>query len=74
MRKQPEGPCNAHLGIRTDREELALVVAHRLSTVRRADRIVVLEMGRVVEEGNHDALLAKEGVYARLHRLHTFDD
>jgi subfamily B ATP-binding cassette protein MsbA len=43
-----------------------LVIAHRLSTVRRADRIVVLEGGRVVEEGRHDELLLRGGTYARL--------
>ena len=46
-----------------------LVIAHRLSTVRHADKIVVMENGRVVEEGTHDDLLAKEGVYARLHAM-----
>jgi ABC-type multidrug transport system fused ATPase/permease subunit len=41
----------------------ALVIAHRLSTVRRADRIVVMSAGRVVESGAHDELMAAEGVY-----------
>jgi subfamily B ATP-binding cassette protein MsbA len=46
-----------------------LVIAHRLATVRKADRIVVLDRGSIVEEGNHDTLLAKGGTYARLHSL-----
>ncbi|HEX7125686.1 MAG TPA: ABC transporter transmembrane domain-containing protein [Thermodesulfobacteriota bacterium] len=45
-----------------------LIIAHRLSTVRRADRLVVLDRGRVVEEGTHDALLARGGLYERLYR------
>jgi ATP-binding cassette subfamily B protein len=51
-----------------------LVVAHRLATVRRADRILVLEKGEIREEGTHDQLLAKNGIYARLHDLQFRDD
>jgi ATP-binding cassette subfamily B protein len=47
----------------------AIVIAHRLSTIRNADRIVVFHKGLVAESGSHDELIAKGGIYARLHRL-----
>ncbi|KAA3628062.1 MAG: ABC transporter ATP-binding protein, partial [Proteobacteria bacterium] len=53
---------------RLARQRTVLVITHRLRTVRDADRIVVLEHGRVVEEGSHDSLLARGGLYSKLAR------
>ena len=50
-------------------ERTSLVIAHRLATVKRADRIIVLQDGEVVATGTHDALVAEDGLYARLARL-----
>jgi ATP-binding cassette, subfamily C, bacterial CydC len=51
---------------RIRRDRTVLVIAHRLSTIRAADRILVIENGRVVEEGRHDELLGRNGAYARI--------
>ena len=51
------------------RNRTSLVIAHRLSTVERADRILVMEAGRLVESGDHVRLLAKNGLYADLYRM-----
>ena len=53
------------------RGRTTLAIAHRLSTLRRADRLVVLDRGQVVEEGRHEELLAKQGAYFRLDRAQT---
>ncbi len=50
------------------RARSTLIIAHRLSTVLRADRLVVIDRGQIVEEGRHEELLASEGVYSRLYR------
>jgi ABC-type multidrug transport system fused ATPase/permease subunit len=57
------------LGGKQKKAHTMLVIAHRLSTVQHADRIIVLDKGRLVEEGTHEQLLARGGAYKRLYEL-----
>jgi ATP-binding cassette subfamily B protein len=50
-------------------DRTTLVIAHRLATVQKADRIIVMEQGRIIEEGNHQALMQRDGLYAKLARM-----
>ena len=54
---------------RLTRDRTSLIIAHRLSTVRHADRIIVMDAGRMVESGSHAELVAKNGTYAHLYQL-----
>ena len=54
---------------RITRDRTTVVIAHRLSTVRHADRIVVMDAGRIVEQGRHETLLERDGIYAKLWRV-----
>ena len=51
-------------------ETTSILIAHRLSTVKSADRIIVMEKGRIIEEGNHDGLILQEGHYAELYNTY----
>ncbi len=51
-----------------------LVIAHRLSTIEQADIIVVMDQGRIVEQGSHQDLLQQQGLYSRLHNLQFRED
>jgi ABC-type multidrug transport system fused ATPase/permease subunit len=53
------------------RNRTVLVIAHRLATVRHADRIVVVHEGRIAEHGAHEELMKRDGIYRRLHALQT---
>jgi ABC-type multidrug transport system fused ATPase/permease subunit len=65
--QREEGILNAIEAIA--RDKAVLVVAHRLSAIERADRIVMLEHGRIVEHGRHQDLIAANGPYAQMHRV-----
>jgi len=51
-------------------DRTAIVIAHRLSTIKSADRIIVLRSGQIIEEGDHDALMAQGGHYAELYNTY----
>jgi ABC-type multidrug transport system fused ATPase/permease subunit len=51
------------------KDKTAIVIAHRLSTVRNADVIFVIDEGHLVESGNHEQLMERKGIYAELHDL-----
>ena len=55
-------------------DRTTLVIAHRLATVKKADRIIVMEQGRIVEEGNHQELMQRDGLYAKLARMQFHTD
>jgi ATP-binding cassette subfamily B protein len=56
------------------RQRTSIIVAHRVSTVRHADQIFVLDQGRIVERGTHDALVARDGVYASMYRKQLLEE
>ena len=51
------------------KDRTAIVIAHRLSTIRGADKIIVLHLGEVMEVGNHDELMERDGLYAHLYHM-----
>ena len=56
------------------KDRTTLVIAHRLSTVENADRIIVLSEGRIVESGSHASLVEQTGLYASLYRMQFHDE
>jgi subfamily B ATP-binding cassette protein MsbA len=56
------------------KDRTTLVIAHRLTTIEKADKIVVMERGKLIEEGTHTDLISKEGMYYRLYTRNFEDD
>jgi ATP-binding cassette subfamily B protein len=56
------------------RQRTSIIVSHRISTVRGADQILVLDAGRIAERGTHDELLAHKGIYAELYRKQLLEE
>jgi ATP-binding cassette subfamily B protein len=52
------------------KDRTAVIIAHRLSTIKSVDRLIVLQKGKIAEQGTHEELLLHQGLYAKLHALH----